>query len=87
MTSGAPQPPPMQESKMHPGQKVRLKAGSRLAADRGVAPNCEGIVICAYETRTPGRMQAKRVDVRFDGRVLWGVPFDQLEAQRDAQAA
>jgi hypothetical protein len=72
---------------MHAGQKVRLKADSRLVADRGVPSNCEGIVICAYETRAPGAAKGVRADVRFEGRVLWGVPSDQLEPARDARAA
>jgi hypothetical protein len=78
---------PAKEARMHAGQRVRLKPDSRLVADRGVSPGCEGIVICAYEGRTPGLGQAQRADVRFEGRVLWSVPSDQLEPMRDARAA
>jgi hypothetical protein len=63
---------------MTPGQRVRVRAASRIAQRRDAAAGETGTVLCSYKIR--GRIGAERVDVKFTSNaVLWGVAADEFE--------
>ena len=63
---------------MTPGQRVRVRAASRIAQRRDAAAGEQGTILCSYKVR--GRICGERVDVKFTSNaVLWGVAADEFE--------
>jgi hypothetical protein len=73
---------------MKPGERVRLKSGTAVAARSAIPADACGTVICAYQLLTHQPGFRERVDVNFAPHgVLWGQPADAFESPADMQAS
>ena len=62
------------------GQRIRLRAQSRLAREWDIPPEAEGTLICEYQVRARNFEAGDRLDVRFNkSLVVWGAPASEFE--------
>jgi hypothetical protein len=67
------------------GQRIRLRAQSRLAREWNLPNNAQGTLICRYQILARD-LAPDRLDVRFNSRlVVWGAPAAEFEPIEDPQ--